>query len=99
MPRFLKVKGLPHIAVPRPGAEGRWLGKTPKSVPPDEKPDPDKSLIDLLDDVEEVVADDVAIRKAERSGAIKILAEGAGKSADAITWKGAPAAPAGKKGG
>lgn len=101
MPRFLKVKGLPHIAVPRPDAAGRWAGKAPKPIGPDEKPDPDKSVLDLLSDVEEVLADDVALRKAARAGEILILDEGVGKSADAVTWKTKPvaAAPAVKKGG
>jgi hypothetical protein len=51
--------------------------------------------------VEEVLADDVALRKAARAGEILILDEGVGKSADAVTWKTKPvaAAPAAKKGG
>lgn len=101
MPRFLKVKGLPHIAVPRPDAAGRWAGKEPKPVGADEKPDPDKGILELLTDVEQVLADDVALRKAERAGELVIVAEGVGKNADAVTWKAkpVPAAPAGKKGG
>lgn len=101
MPRFLKVKGLPHIAVPRPDAAGRWAGKAPKPVGADDKPDPDNSILDLLTDVEEVLVDDVALRKAARAGEILIIDEGVGKNADAVTWKAKPvaAAPAGKKGG
>lgn len=100
MPRFLKVKGLPHVAVPRPDAAGRWAGKAPKPVGADEKPDPDKSILELLADVEEVLVDDGALRKAARAGEILILDEGVGKSADAVTWKTKPvAAPAAKKGG
>ena len=85
--RFLKVRGKPGCIVPNPhGDARRYIGKVAKPVVIDAKPDPSLSLVDMFDDHEEVIRDDVAIRKAIASGHLDLLAIGVGKTADTVAW-------------
>lgn len=90
MPRFLKVRGKPGCIVGHPWADGqRYVGKTPKVFPPDHKPDPSMSKVDLFDDCEEVIRDEAAeraVRNAIASGHLELLAEGTGKDPESVTW-------------